>query len=162
MSRSDDEQHLKLLSVFHYVISGLVGLFSLFSVIYIAMGLAIVYAPEKFLEHQGEAPPEFFGWVVAGMGCVLLLFGLALAASVLLAGRSLASRTRHTYCLVVAGIECLFMPFGTILGVFTIVVLMRDSVKVLFQAIPAEGLWLTERDHISQPTSGDSTDGPSL
>jgi hypothetical protein len=31
-----------------------------------------------------------------------------------------------------AGIECIFMPVGTVLGVFTIIVLMRDSVKELF------------------------------
>jgi hypothetical protein len=36
------------------------------------------------------------------------------------------------YCLVVAGIECIFMPFGTVLGVFTIIVLMRPSVRNLF------------------------------
>jgi hypothetical protein len=31
-----------------------------------------------------------------------------------------------------AGVACMFMPFGTVLGVFTIVVLLRDSVKELF------------------------------
>jgi hypothetical protein len=31
-----------------------------------------------------------------------------------------------------AGVECLFMPVGTVLGVFTIIVLVRDSVKELF------------------------------
>jgi hypothetical protein len=31
-----------------------------------------------------------------------------------------------------ACIECLFLPFGTILGVFTIIVLSRESVKALF------------------------------
>jgi hypothetical protein len=33
-----------------------------------------------------------------------------------------------------AGVECLFMPFGTVLGVFTIIVLMRESVKQVFAA----------------------------
>jgi len=37
-----------------------------------------------------------------------------------------------------AGIECLFMPFGTVLGVFTIMVLMRDPVKQLFGVNPVE------------------------
>ncbi len=31
-----------------------------------------------------------------------------------------------------AGVACMFMPFGTVLGVFTIIVLLRDSVKELF------------------------------
>jgi hypothetical protein len=37
-------------------------------------------------------------------------------------------------CFVVAAIECIFMPFGTVLGVFTIIVLSRPSVKALFQS----------------------------
>ncbi len=32
------------------------------------------------------------------------------------------------------GVECLFMPVGTVLGVFTIIVLVRDSVKELFRS----------------------------
>ena len=36
------------------------------------------------------------------------------------------------YCLVVAAVECIFMPFGTVLGVFTIIVLMRPGVKERF------------------------------
>jgi hypothetical protein len=35
-----------------------------------------------------------------------------------------------------AAVECLFMPFGTVLGIFTIVVLNRDSVKPLFATPP--------------------------
>jgi hypothetical protein len=31
-----------------------------------------------------------------------------------------------------AGFACLFMPFGTLLGVFTIIVLQRDSVRRLY------------------------------
>lgn len=50
----------------------------------------------------------------------------------ILAGRALAQRRRYTFCLVIAGVACMFMPFGTVLGVFTIIVLLRDSVKELF------------------------------
>jgi hypothetical protein len=34
----------------------------------------------------------------------------------------------------VAALSCAFMPFGTVLGVFTIVVLVRPSVKQLFES----------------------------
>jgi hypothetical protein len=33
-----------------------------------------------------------------------------------------------------AGIECILMPFGTVLGVFTMIVLTRDAVKTAFAA----------------------------
>jgi hypothetical protein len=34
--------------------------------------------------------------------------------------------------MVIAAIQCAFTPFGTVLGVFTLIVLVRPSVKALF------------------------------
>ena len=62
----------------------------------------------------------------------MILVGWAVAICVIVAGRFLARRVHYTFCLVVAAIACLFMPFGTVLGVLTIIVLMRPSVKALF------------------------------
>jgi len=58
--------------------------------------------------------------------------GVVMAICILIASRSLALRSRYTFALVVARTQCLFFAFGTILGVFTIVILSRDSVKALF------------------------------
>jgi len=44
----------------------------------------------------------------------------------------LSRRKGYSFALVIACIECLFVPFGTILRVFTIVALLRESVKELF------------------------------
>ena len=49
-----------------------------------------------------------------------------------IAGRSLAKRCHYWFAFVVACLECLFVPFGTILGVFTLIVLSRNSAKELF------------------------------
>ena len=62
----------------------------------------------------------------------VILGGLAMATCVAIAGRRLAGHRSYTFCLVIAGIECAFSPFGTVLGVFTIVVLIRPSVKERF------------------------------
>jgi hypothetical protein len=32
-----------------------------------------------------------------------------------------------------AGLACMFMPFGTVLGVFTIIVLVKENVKGMFR-----------------------------
>ena len=64
---------------------------------------------------------------------VFILCGLALATAIAFAGRNLQLQRRHTYCLVVAGLSCMLMPFGTVLGVFTLIVLLRPGVKVLFE-----------------------------
>jgi hypothetical protein len=60
------------------------------------------------------------------------LAGLGYAALVAYAGRCV-SRTRHwTFVIVIAALSCAFFPFGTALGVFTILVLSKPEVKALF------------------------------
>lgn len=46
-----------------------------------------------------------------------------------------AKRKRAT--LIVSGLNCLQIPFGTVLGVFTLVVLLRDSVREAYEARPS-------------------------
>jgi hypothetical protein len=62
-----------------------------------------------------------------------------MAICILIAGRCLSRRKRYSFALVMACIECLFIPFGTILGVFTIIALSRQSVKALFPTARAPG-----------------------
>lgn len=52
----------------------------------------------------------------------------------------LKRRKRWLLCMVVAAIECLSIPVGTVLGFFTIVVLLRDSVKKMFGYCPSAAL----------------------
>ncbi|HEU0307128.1 MAG TPA: hypothetical protein VFR30_09200 [Lysobacter sp.] len=135
MSTSDpiptqDPQHLDLLGIFHYVVAGLGALFSLFPVIHLAMGLAMVTG--HFPHKPDEPDPAMFGWIFVAIGGAFILFGLTFSALLAYAGRCLRQRRRHTFCLVMAAISCAFMPFGTVLGVFTLIVLTRPSVKLLF------------------------------
>jgi len=46
--------------------------------------------------------------------------------------RKISARKNKTFCFVIAYIEWINMPLGTILGVFTLVVLQKPSVTVLF------------------------------
>jgi hypothetical protein len=62
-----------------------------------------------------------------------MLLGWAGAIGMLVAGWFLGRCRHYIFCLIVAGITCLFHPFGTVLGVFTIIVLIRPSVKRLFE-----------------------------
>ena len=128
-----DKEHLQLLAIFHYVVAGLAALFSFFPLLYTTIGTIFIFAARHGTAKPGEElPPEFLGWIFAVIGSVLFLIGVAMAICILIAGRSLALRKRYSFALVMACIECLFIPFGTILGVFTIVVLSRESVKALF------------------------------
>ena len=83
-----------------------------------------------------ELPPEFLGWIFVGVGSFLFLVGIAMAICILIAGRCLSRRRCYSFSLVMACIECLFVPFGTMLGVFTIIALSRESVKAFFETTP--------------------------
>jgi hypothetical protein len=140
---NQDKEHLRLLAIFHYVVAGLAALFSFFPLLYTTVGAIFIFAarhPAAAGPKPGEEPPpELIGWILAIVGSLLFLLGIAIAICILIAGRSLAKCTRYCFALVVACIECLFIPFGTILGVFTIVVLSRESVKALFSTAQAPG-----------------------
>lgn len=132
-----DLEHLKLLAIFHYVVAGMAALFACIPFIHFFIGLAL--ATGALPDTDPGAQPVGIGLMIfAGL---FILSGWTLAAFIAYAGRSLQTRKRYTFCLVMAGIECIFMPFGTVLGVFTIIVLMRDSVKELFgrplESLPA-------------------------
>jgi hypothetical protein len=130
-----DNEHLKLLSVFHYVVSGLAAFFACIPISHLVVGLIFVFAPQSF-GPGSNPPPALIGWFFVAFASAFILLGWAFAVLVLIAGRFIARRKHHTFCFVAACVECLFMPFGTVLGVFTILVLNRQSVKELFGAQP--------------------------
>jgi hypothetical protein len=130
-----DNEHLKLLSIFHYVVSGLAAFFACIPIIHLVIGLFLILAPQK-LGPGSNQPPAFIGWFFVAFAAVFILLGWTFAVLVLIVARFIARRKHYTFCFVMACVECLFMPFGTVLGVFTILVLNRASVKGLFTPRP--------------------------
>ena len=137
LSDSDDEQHLRLLSIFHYVVGGLTVLLSCFPLIHVALGLTMIYSPQSMGGKPGDQPPAFVGWLFTCMGAGMFLVGISLALCIMLAGRFIARRRRYWFIFVLACFQCAIFPFGTALGVFTIIVLSRQSVKTLFHVTPS-------------------------
>jgi succinate dehydrogenase hydrophobic anchor subunit len=123
-----DREHLRLLSIFHYIVAGITGLFALFPIIHLVIGLMLVTG------NMPNSKPEkaWFGWFFVVFAAVFILCGLTLAGFIAHAGRCLATRRKRTLCIVMAALSCMMMPFGTVLGVFTLIVLMRPSVQTLF------------------------------
>ena len=136
-SATDDEQHLRLLSIFHYVLGSLTALFACFPLIHVAIGLAMVFAPHSMSNRPGGEPPEFVGWLFTCFGAGMFLAGLAVAVCIVLAGRFIAQRRRYWFIFILACFQCTIFPFGTVLGVFTILVLSRQGVKSLFPVTTA-------------------------
>jgi hypothetical protein len=126
-------ENVKLLAIFHWIVAALAGLFAFLPLIYVAMGTAMlrgVFPPPP--ASRGSPPFEAFGWVFIGIGLLFCVLCLAFAAALGFAARSYSQHRRWTYCLVVAVIACAWFPFGTMLGVFSILTLARPETKALF------------------------------
>ena len=138
--RQDDE-HLRLLSLFHYIAGGLTALISCLFLIHFFMGLALLTNPGFFdsPSSRGEPPPAFMGWIFTAIGGVAVLIGWTVGGLTIYAGRCLAARQKHTFIFVMAILNCMSVPIGTALGVFTLIVINRPSVKALFDAAPGAG-----------------------
>jgi len=129
---NQDEQHLNLLAIFRWVGGGLTCLASPLGLIYVFMGLAM----ETGRWDGSDPGPPGMGWMFIIVGALIVLALLAIGGLMIATGFKLRARKSRTFCIVIAAIETLLQPIGTVLGVFTIIVLMRDSVTRLFAGDP--------------------------
>ncbi|HZB26875.1 MAG TPA: hypothetical protein VE379_12110 [Vicinamibacterales bacterium] len=125
---AQNREQLRLLAIFHYVVGGLAGVFSLFPVIHLVMGIAMVTGRMDGPDQDGV----LFGWFFILFAAGMIIFGASFAVCLVLAGRFLMKRVHYTFCFVMAALACMFFPFGTVLGIFTIIVLSRTGVRDLF------------------------------
>jgi len=136
---NEDESHLNILSIFHYVVAAMAGLIACFPIIHLVIGISMLtgsFFPRA--SDAGEAFPfTLFGLFFTIIPAAIILFGWAFAICLAVAGHFLSKKQRYMFCLVMACVSCIFMPFGTVLGVFTILVLMRPPVKAMFHYGPA-------------------------
>ena len=128
-----DLEHLKLLSVLYYVKAGLSAVFGTFPIIHLIVGIVMVASPDLMKGDSGSGPPAFFGFMFIGMASLFILGGWTCAVLQFLTARNLKRRRRKGLCMFTAGITCLFVPLGTVLGVFTFLVLNRPTVGPLFE-----------------------------
>ena len=134
-----DEEHLRLLSLGFMVSAAVNAFMSLFGLMYMCMGIFMGEAFSRVPRGPANAdapPPQLFFWLFGGIGAFFFFGALAFAALKLRAAFCLKKRTSKTFCMVIAAISCLEIPYGTIIGVFTFIVLGRPSVMRLFGDTP--------------------------
>ncbi len=137
--RKVDADNLDLLAIFHFVAAGL----SLIGIAFLAVHYTFMHAflfNPKMWEHSKQAPPppELFA-VLKWFYAVLAIWFVASGILNLISGFKLRARQGRTFSLVVSAINCLHLPLGTILGVFTIVVLSRPTVAEVYAAGKGRG-----------------------
>ena len=121
------KNHLSTLSVQHYVYAVLLCLVGV-----LLLGLVFLggFLNSDWLAAQGgEAPPPFVGQFLAGLGWIL--FGFIELHGILnfISAGSIGRRRNRTLSQVVAALNCLNIPFGMALGIFTFVVLADQEVR---------------------------------
>jgi hypothetical protein len=138
--KSVDAGQLDLLAIFHFVLAGfsLLGLGFLF--LHWLMMHTFIENPAIWENAKSPPPPkEFFAifiWFYLFMGIFIMTIGIGN----LIAGFCIRKRRCRTLTMVIAGIDCMMVPFGTVLGVFTIIVLARDSVRETYETASAPRL----------------------
>ena len=86
-----DLEHLKLLSVFHYVVGGLAALFACFPIVHLIMGIVFIVSSTR-PDANGDAHAALIGWIFVGVAGIIILIGWGVAVCIILAGRFLAQR----------------------------------------------------------------------
>jgi ABC-type phosphate transport system permease subunit len=127
-----DLDHLKLLGILHTVwgiLSIVLGL--IFGLIYIGIGASTMASPNSFSEDSGISASAF-GGIFIGVGIVALIVALIYGILLMMAGGKLRKQQGYGFCFFVAILDLLGFP-SIILGIFTLIVLNRPTVKALFK-----------------------------
>ena len=131
-----DEEHLKILSLGYVVSAGVSAFYSLFGLLYVFMGIMMSttfsHLPQTPSNPAEAPPPVFVGWIFSFIGLAFFLTAIAVTAARFRAAWCIKHRKSRVFCMVIAGIGCLEFPYGTVLGIFSFLVLGRDSVVQLF------------------------------
>jgi hypothetical protein len=133
--RVADADHMRILAIFHFVFAGLAVLAIGFLGLHYLLFSSIMDNPDMWKNAKGGAPMpkdffKMFRWFYVIFGALLILC----AAANLLSGLFIRGRRHRTFSLIVAGLNCIQVPFGTTLGVFTFFVLLRPSVEETYRA----------------------------
>jgi hypothetical protein len=133
--RKTDADHLRMLAIFHYVFAGLSVLGLAFLAVHYAFMHAMFSHPEMWKNSNGGGPPpgellEMCVWFYIFFAVVFVAVGIGN----LLSARFLQKRRNRVFSLAIACLDFLQFPLGTVLGSFTFIILMRDSVRELYEA----------------------------
>lgn len=136
---SKDKKHLRVIMICHYVSAGL-ALPGIASLIMMYSKLKGYMLDDGLWEKTEEAPPFDQAFLLDSLALLYTWKGLLMVGSAILyliSARSIQKRKRRTLSMVIAIVNGLRFPLGTVLAVFTLIVLSRDSVAQLYNT-PSE------------------------
>lgn len=127
------KNNLSTLSILHYVYGGLIC-FGGAVVLALVVTMGQVFQSDWFLANADEAAPAFIGALLGTVGWVVFFFLEMKGIANIISGALLAKARGRVFSQVVAALDCLNIPFGITLGIFTFVELNKTEVKALYAA----------------------------
>ena len=119
-------EHLRTLAVFHYVLAGMTFLVASLFIVYLVTG-ALTMA-QLTADQRSHAFGAHWQWV----GIAGIAVGWSLAGLNAISARMMQLRKGRALTLVVAALNLVWPPAGTCLGLVTLWVLGRESVRRLY------------------------------
>jgi ABC-type phosphate transport system permease subunit len=138
-----DLEHLKLLGIFHYIW----GALSLLGGIviggyFLVIGIILMNNPPTSTSSEDSGTASMAGGILIGVGVVLFIVVVYGILTLMAGGKYRKHQGGYWFCFILAIVTLVIggIP-GIVLGIFSLIVLSRDSVKALFrgQSVPGTG-----------------------
>ncbi len=126
-----DNEHLRLLSFFHYISGAFTIAFSSMFIFHLIFFGYMTSNPELFQNAEVDNAIEAINIMrifVAVFGTFVIL-GLSYGVCEIVSGVFIKQRKYRLFSMIVAIPRIILIPYGTILSMFTFILLDRDSIK---------------------------------
>jgi hypothetical protein len=129
---------LKLLSIGYFIQGGITLCYGLLFFCYVSFAGAMIAAVQRNVNGGGRIPiPAGLLDLILALVIAATLAMVVAGACMLYAGVALRKRRHRMLILVMAALNCLSLPYGTVLGIFTFMVMQRPAAKEIFGLAPA-------------------------
>jgi hypothetical protein len=150
-------ERLRLLAIGYYIRGGIIAAFSSFFVIYAIFMFGMTLIPDSAWTNHGksqaspassayfsnampsptpspQAPPKAFRRIIAAVFGFLVLLGWTLGGLTAYAGWCIQKRRHKVLIYIAAAFNYIFIPYGTLLGVATIIVMSSAAGHLEFES----------------------------
>lgn len=142
-------ERLRLLALGFYIKGAVGAVFVSFFLVHFIMLLAFSFMPESAWQTRPpsqtsidmvspsptprptniQGPPVAMFRIFAGAIGAIILLGWTFGGLTIYAGRCVHKRQRRSFIYVMAGLNCVLIPWGTLLGVFTFIVMQTPTAR---------------------------------
>ena len=127
------KHNLHTLVVLHYVYGAFVCLTGTALLVLVVLGSAMHGG--SFLEDGTDPPPHWVGAFLQGLGMILFVFVEAIGVMNIISAGLIAKRKGRTFTYVTAALNCLNIPFGLGLAIFTFIAMGDKEVRMEYGLI---------------------------